>query len=43
MKRLFTGLLALCLVLSACASRQEDSGEENLTVVGISPVGAESD
>ena len=43
MKRLSAIILALCLMLSACAAKQEDSGEENLTVVGISQVGAESD
>lgn len=43
MKRLLAAILALCLILSSCASKQEDSGEEELTVVGISQVGAESD
>ena len=43
MKRLLAVILALCLALSGCASKQEDSGEEDLTVVGISQVGAESD
>ena len=42
MKRILSLLLAL-LLLSGCASRPQENPEEQLTVVGISQVGAESD
>lgn len=43
MKRLMVGCLVLAMLLCGCVRREPDQPEENLIVVGISQVGAESD